>query len=76
MSTQPPDPKTEDQDPALRPLLDIIQSRYGGRLDESQLDQVSEQLAGLLRDAARLRAYPLANADEPFSVFRPFRKEW
>lgn len=76
MSTQPRDPETEEEDPALRPLLAVIQARYGDRLDETQLDQVAQQLGGLLRDAAGLRAYPLVNADEPFSIYRPYRKEW
>lgn len=75
MSTQPHDP-AEDEDPALRPLMTIIEARYGERLDEQQLDQVKQQLNGLLRDAAKLRAFPLTNADEPFSIFRPYREEW
>lgn len=76
MSTQPRDPNPEEEDPALRPLMTVIQTRYGDRLDEHQLDQVAQQLNGMLRDAAKLRSYPLVNADEPFSIFRPYRKEW
>lgn len=49
------------------------QLRYG--LDDEQQTGVRESIERHQRLAATLRAYPLANADEPGFVFRPYRAE-
>lgn len=56
-------------------LFSIIKERYGDRLTEEQLDEVSVGVNRLTEAAKALREIRLENWDEPFSVFRPFKGE-
>ena len=56
-------------------LFAIVKARYGARLDEAQLEGVRKGVEAVV-DAARLvRAVRLANADEPYQTFRPYRAD-
>jgi hypothetical protein len=56
-------------------LFAIVKARYGTRLDEAQLEGVRKGVEAIV-DAARLvRAVRLANADEPYQTFRPYRAD-
>ena len=56
-------------------LFAIVKARYGARLDEAQLEGVRRGVEAIV-DAARLvRAVRLANADEPYQTFRPYRAD-
>lgn len=56
-------------------LFAIVKARYAARLDEAQLEGVRRGVEAIV-DAARLvRAVRLANADEPYQTFRPYRAD-
>ena len=54
--------------PAAKPpdlLAKLARERYGKFLTEEELPLLDEDMAGLERRSARLRAYKLANSEEP-----------
>jgi hypothetical protein len=56
-------------------LLDLVKQRYGARLTPAELDEVRKGVAGMVQAAQALRSVELANSDEPFCMFVPYRKE-
>jgi hypothetical protein len=76
-ATPPP-----DTDPAkaadaadARSLLEIVERRFGSRLDAAQMESVRRDLEDNMRAARTLRALQLTNADEPDVVFRAVIRE-
>ena len=70
-----PEPPPEEEAPAVAPLLAALEAEFGDRLDEAARAGVRRRLAELLYSASALAAYPLANADEPGTVFKPLTGE-
>ena len=70
-----PEPASEEEAPAVAPLLAALEAEFGERLDEAARAGVRRRLAELLKSASALAAYPLANADEPGTVFNPLPGE-
>ena len=74
---QTPTPTPTPAAPATKPpdlLAKLARERYGKFLTEEELPLLDEDMAGLERRSARLRAYKLANSEEPavdFSAHRP-----
>ena len=60
-------------------LVEAIVAQVRGLIqderDEAAWDEVRKTAERHLKQAAKLRAYPLRNADEPDFVFRPYRAE-
>jgi hypothetical protein len=56
-------------------LLELVKKRYGDRLSEEQIAEVEKQLAKNLETAESLRSVELENGDEPYNVFKPYRRE-
>jgi hypothetical protein len=56
-------------------MMDLIIQRYGARLTPTELEAVRQGVAGLTQVSAALRQVQLANSDEPFAVFVPYRQE-
>ena len=56
-------------------LLDLVRKRYGDRLTDDQIAEVEKQLKKNLETAEKLRLVELENGDEPYNVFKPFRRE-
>jgi hypothetical protein len=55
-------------------LFDIVLARYGHRLTLSEQTEVRKGIEQGIENARVLKAVPLTNADEPFSVFSPYNK--
>ena len=70
-----PDPDKVADAADARSLLEIVQRRFGSRLDAEQLESIRDDLEGNMRAARALRALPLGNADEPDVVFRALIRE-
>lgn len=66
----PEQPAQEPEPPSVAPLLAVLEAEFGDRFDEAARQRVREQLAGVVRAASAVAAYPLRNGDEPGSVFR------
>ncbi len=60
-------------------LVEAIVAQVRGLIQaersEAELDEVRKNAERHLKMAAKLRAYPLRNADEPDFAFRPYRAE-
>ena len=54
-------------------LFAIIKERYGHVLTGEQLDSVRTAIAGQREALRPIREYKVANDEEPFSQFKPFR---
>jgi len=68
LSGETPTPTPTPAAPAAKPpdlLAKLARERYGKFLTEEELPLLDEDMAGLERRSARLRAYKLANSEEP-----------
>ena len=67
------DSDTESRE--ARVLFNMVRDRYGDRLDPEELEGVRKGVEAVVEAAEALRSVKLENSDEPFSVFKPYRKE-
>jgi hypothetical protein len=68
--------KQDAPDPALvQATVDQVLASLAYTLDDEVAAQVRGRVERQLKLAAKLRAYPLRNADEPDFIFRPHRTE-
>jgi len=64
-----------DSDKETSILMELVKERYGERLTEEQLEQVENSLKRV-RDAGKaLWDVSLENSDEPYNVFKPYRRK-
>jgi len=52
-----------------------VKELYGSRLTEDQLAAIKTSLDPMIKVLEQLRSIPLLNSDEPYSVFKPYRKD-
>ena len=64
-----------DSGEETRILLELVKKRYGDRLTEEQIEAVEKQVKNNLDTAEKLRSVELENTDEPYNVFKPYRRE-
>ncbi len=67
-----------DQQPHLpeqEALQALVRRRYGHHLTTEQLEAVEQDVGAVAEMLAALRAVPLANHEEPFTSFIPYRRE-
>lgn len=69
----PPEVAGPPSSGVLAARLAEIEARFAGQLEDSQRAQIRRAIERQMALAARLRRTPLANADEPEIVFRPYR---
>jgi hypothetical protein len=72
-----PTPTPTPAAPAAKPpdlLAKLARERYGKFLTEEELPLLDEDMAGLERRSARLRAYKLENSEEPAVDFPAERR--
>ncbi len=65
----------DDKNPVAEQLRATVEARYGERLDDKDRAIIRAGIARNLANTEALAAYPLANGDEPGSVFRAYRGE-
>ena len=57
-------------------MLELIRQQYlDQRFDDAALAEIREELESQVTRSARLKSFPLSNADEPGFAFKAFRKE-
>jgi len=56
-------------------LFEIVKHHYGDKIESDELEEVCKGVERVVENAEKLRAIKLRNGDEPFSIFRPYRKE-
>jgi hypothetical protein len=57
-----------------RVLFNMVRDRYGDRLGPEELEGVRKGVEAVVEAAEALRSVKLENSDEPFSVFKPYRR--
>ncbi len=55
-------------------LFGLVKELYGDRLGPEELEEVRKGVERIVETSEKLRAVRLGNWDEPFFVFRPYRK--
>lgn len=55
-------------------LFNMVRDRYGDRLGPEELEGVRKGVEAIVEAAKALRSVKLENSDEPFSVFKPYRR--
>lgn len=55
-------------------LFKQVRDQYGNRLTPEELEEVKKGVERIMETAKALREVKLENWDEPFSIFKPFRK--
>jgi hypothetical protein len=56
-------------------LFKMVRDRYGDRLNAEELEEVRKGVKGIAEAAEALRSVKLGNGTEPFSIFKPYKKE-
>ena len=56
-------------------MFERVKTLYGDRLDKEQLAAVEASLDPVIMVLDQLRSIPLENSDEPYNVFKPYRKD-
>ena len=56
-------------------MFELIKTKYGDRLDTEQLEAVEKSLERVYTVLEEIRNIPLKNNDEPFNVFKPYRRD-
>ena len=56
-------------------LFQMVRDRYGDRLNAEELEEVRKGVKGIAEAAEALRSVKLGNGTEPFSIFKPYKKE-
>lgn len=56
-------------------LFKMVQKRYGERLSPEELEEVRKGVERITETSEELRSVKLENWDEPFFVFKPYRRE-
>ena len=55
--------------------MQLVKERYGDRLREEQLEYVENSLKRVMAAGKALRDVSLENSDEPYNVFKPYRRK-
>lgn len=55
-------------------LFELVRGRYGDRLTQEELEEVRKGVERLSEAAQALRKVRLENWDEPFTIFKPYRR--
>jgi hypothetical protein len=56
-------------------MFERIKTLYGDRLDKEQLAAIEKSLDPMIDVLEKIRSYPLENSDEPYTIFKPYRKD-
>ena len=56
-------------------LFRLVKEKYGDKIKEDELDEVKKAVERIVETSLELRKVELGNWDEPFSVFKPYRRD-
>jgi hypothetical protein len=56
-------------------LFQMVKDRYGEQLTADELEEVRKGVKGIVEAAEAMRSVKLGNGTEPFSIFKPYKKE-
>ena len=64
-----------DSDKETSIMMELVKERYGERLTEEQLEHVENSLKRVMDAGKALWDVSLENSDEPYNVFKPYRRK-
>lgn len=56
-------------------LFGLIKEKYGDKIAPNELEEVRKAVERIVESSTELREVELSNWDEPFNVFKPYRRE-
>lgn len=56
-------------------LFSLVKEKYGDKITEEEFDEVKKGIERIVETSMELRKVELGNWDEPFSVFKPYRRD-
>ena len=56
-------------------LFSLVKEKYGDKITDEELDEVKKAVERIVETSMELRKMELDNWDEPFSVFKPYRRD-
>ena len=56
-------------------LFKMVKDRYDDQLTADELEEVRKGVEGIVEAVKALRSVKLGNGTEPFSIFKPYKKE-
>jgi len=55
-------------------LFRLVKEKYGDKIKEDELEEVKKAVEKIVETSMELRKVELGNWDEPFTVFKPYRR--
>jgi hypothetical protein len=56
-------------------LFSLVKEKYGDKITPEELEEVKKAVERIVETSMELRKVELGNWDEPFSVFKPHRRD-
>jgi hypothetical protein len=56
-------------------LFNLVKERHGDRIAPEELEEVRKAVERIVETSKELKEVELGNWDEPFSVFKPYRRK-
>jgi len=56
-------------------LFSLVKKKYGDKIAPEELEEVKKGVERIVETSMELRKVELGNWDEPFSVFKPYRRD-
>ena len=56
-------------------LFSLVKEKYGDKIAPEELEEVKKAVEGIVETSMELRKVELGNWDEPFTIFKPYRRD-
>jgi hypothetical protein len=56
-------------------LFSLVKEKYGDKIAPEELEEVKKAVEKIVETSMELRKVELGNWDEPFTVFKPYRRD-
>jgi hypothetical protein len=56
-------------------LFSLVKEKYGDKIAPEELEEVKKAVERIVETSMELRKVELGNWDEPFTIFKPYRRD-
>jgi hypothetical protein len=56
-------------------LFSLVKEKYGDKIAPEELEEVKKAVEKIVETSMELRKVELGNWDEPFTIFKPYRRD-
>ena len=56
-------------------LFEMVKEKFGERLGSTEQEEIKKRIDEIVEASEEMRSLKLENSDEPFFIFKPYRKE-